>query len=159
MTVAGCVFGLGNESLYGNIKSKGLPSSILIVIGNTDLGRAAEAQQLPSPISSDNSDLSQPVPSASTSSPKGKGKAKELNPSESRQLGKHYHLKQKALDIEQKPKEELLGSYSCPICFSPPSWQRNADAVWSHLLWLLSFYGDQNYDAAMMMAPEGAIAR
>ena len=123
--------------------------------------------------SSDNSDLSQPAPS-SASSLKGKGKAKEfhLNPSDSpgnitifdppaKETSEKG--KQKALDVEPKPKkskEELLGGYCCPICFSPPS---NATLTpCGHIccgLCLFMAVKTTMQRATMMMAPEGAIAR
>jgi hypothetical protein len=77
--------------------------------------------------------LSQPP---SSSSLKGKGKAKELHLQTPESPETITILdtpeketfdqteKNKRLDAEpkaRKPKEELLGSYSCPICFSPPT--------------------------------------
>ena len=121
---------------------------------------------------SDHSDLSQPL---SSSSLKGKGKVKEshlqspdspvtitiLDTPEketSDQKGKN-----KLLDAEpkpKKPKEELLGGYSCPICFSPPS---NATLTpCGHIccgLCLFVAVKTTMQRANTMVAPEGTIPR
>ena len=103
---------------------------------------------------------------------KGKGKAKESQPqspdspepitipdvptSDRKGKNKALHVEQKS----KKPKEELLGSYSCPICFSPPT---NATLTpCGHIccgLCLFMAVKTTMQRAAMMMAPEGAIAR
>ena len=71
--------------------------------------------------------------------------------------------KNKVLDVEpkpRKPKEELLGGYSCPICFSPPS---NATLTpCGHIccgLCLFVAVKTTMQRANMMVAPEGAIPR
>ena len=71
--------------------------------------------------------------------------------------------KSKVLDVEpkpRKPKEELLGGYSCPICFSPPT---NATLTpCGHIccgLCLFVAVKTTMQRANTMMAPEGAIPR
>jgi len=122
-------------------------------------------------------DLSQPV---SPSSLKGKGKVKELhlnsqfpaispeaiailNDTPEKKESSNLKGKGKAVYIEpkpKKPKEDLLGGYPCPICFSPPS---NATLTpCGHIccgLCLFTAVKTTMQRATMMMAPEGAIAR
>ena len=120
------------------------------------------------------SDLSQPIFS-SVGSLKGKGKAKELHfrspetqetitildtPEQSTSDPK---AKNKAGHVEskpKKPKEELLGNYSCPICFSPPT---NATLTpCGHICCgscLFVAVKTTMHRSTMMMAPEGAVAR
>ena len=120
---------------------------------------------------SEDSDLSQPL---SSSSLKGKGKAKEshlqspdspvtITILDSPEKETSEKGKNKLLDVEpkpRKPKEELLGSYSCPICFSPPS---NATLTpCGHIccgLCLFVAVKTTMQRANTMAAPEGAIPR
>jgi len=113
--------------------------------------------------------------SSSASSLKGKGKAKEfhLNPPDNPETitildtlktdTSDLKGKNKALHLDpkpKKPKEELLGGYSCPICFSPPS---NATLTpCGHIccgLCLFMAVKTTMQRSTMMMAPEGAIPR
>jgi len=116
-------------------------------------------------------DVRQPM-SSSPSSLKGKGKVKEFHlhppdiPEPTTTLDSPENRtsdlkgKSKALHVEPKPKEELLGSYSCPICFSPPS---NATLTpCGHIccgVCLFMAVKTTMQRATMMMAPEGAIPR
>jgi hypothetical protein len=117
------------------------------------------------------SELSQPIFS-SAGFLKGKGKAKELHlksPDSPETIiildtpENGASRKNKALRIEPKPKkrkEELLGGYSCPICFSPPT---NATLTpCGHIccgLCLFMAVKTTMQRATMIMAPEGAIPR
>jgi Zinc finger, C3HC4 type (RING finger) len=120
------------------------------------------------------SDLSQPIfPSAG--SLKGKGKAKESHfrspetpetitildtPEQSTSDPKAKHKAGHVESKAKKPKEELLGNYSCPICFSPPT---NATLTpCGHICCgpcLFVAVKTTMHRSTMMMAPEGAVAR
>ena len=124
-------------------------------------------------VDSDISDFSQPL--SSSSSRKGKGKAKELDlqspdipetitiPDTPDKETSDEKWKTKLIDVEprpKKPKDELLGGYSCPICFSPPS---NATLTpCGHIccgLCLFVAVKTTMQRATTMAAPEGAIPR